>query len=304
MIPLEATPEQFRQAVAGPPDEVPLARAALLVARGEYPTIDVDAYERRLQDMAETLRQQLAHRGAAHPKATMQTVNQLMFRELGFRGNVDRYEDRRNLYLSDVLSERIGVPVTLSIVYAEVCQRAGLDVRPVGLPGHVICRYTPEDAQGEADELLLDVFNGGRLLTRQNCQELVRGAFGARVPFKEYYLANLLPRQVLQRLLHNLKAGALQRGDEERAARAIDFLLALFPWDLDEIRDRVRALYEFRKGDPPLLSGKELTMVLTVLSSLPIQEARGLLDQVLSEVRGRDTSSWKKGPRILIDTRS
>ena len=211
MIPLEATPEQFRQAVAGPPDEVPLARAALLVARGEYPTIDVDAYERRLQDMADTLRQQLAHRGAAHPKGTMQTVNQLMFRELGFRGNVDRYEDRRNLYLSDVLSERIGVPVTLSIVYAEVCQRAGLDVRPVGLPGHVICRYTPEDAQGEADELLLDVFNGGRILTRHNCQELVRGAFGARVPFKEHYLSNLLPRQVIQRLLHNLKAGALQQ---------------------------------------------------------------------------------------------
>ena len=76
------------------------------------------------------------------------------------------------------------------------------------------------------------------ILTRSNCQELVRGAFGARVPFKDYYLENLLPRQVIQRLLHNLKAGALQQGDEDRAARAIDFLLALYPWDLDEIRDR------------------------------------------------------------------
>ncbi len=239
MTPLEETLERFRETVAGPPDEVPLARAALLVAQAEYPGIDIDGYERRLQDMSETLTQQLGRQPfRPRARAMMQTVNQLLFRELGFRGNADHYEDPRNLYMSDVLSERLGVPVTLAIVYAEVCQRAGLDVQPVGLPGHVICRYSPNDPTDEADELLIDVFNGGRILTRHNCQELVRGAFGARVPFKDYYLENLLPRQVIQRLLHNLKAGALQQGDEERAARAIDFLLALYPWDLDEIRDR------------------------------------------------------------------
>ncbi|MEI7926240.1 MAG: transglutaminase-like domain-containing protein, partial [Chloroflexota bacterium] len=248
MTPLEETLERFRETVAGPPDEVPLARAALLVARAEYPHIDVDAYERRLQDMAETLTQQIGRQPfRPRARAMIQTVNQLLFRELGFRGNADHYEDPRNLYLSDVLSERLGVPVSLAIVYAEVCQRAGLDVQPVGLPGHVICRYTPSDPTDEADELLIDVFNGGRVLTRHNCQELVRGAFGARVPFKDYYLANLLPRQVIQRLLHNLKAGALQHGDEERAARAIDFLLALYPWDLDEIRDR--GMLRERLGD-------------------------------------------------------
>ncbi len=239
MTPLEETLERFREAVAGPADEVPMARAALLIAQAEYPSIDVDGYERRLEDMAETLTQQLGRQPfRPRARAMIQTVNQLLFRELGFRGNADHYEDPRNLYLSDVLSERLGVPVTLAIVYAEVCQRAGLDVQPVGLPGHVICRYSPNDPTDEADELLIDVFNGGRILTRHNCQELVRGAFGARVPFKDYYLENLLPRQVIQRLLHNLKAGALQQGDEERAARAIDFLLALYPWDLDEIRDR------------------------------------------------------------------
>ena len=239
MTPFEDLLQRFEETVAGPPDEVPLARAALLIAQAEYQSIDIDGYERRLQDMAETLTQQIARQPARpRARAMMQTVNQLLFRELGFRGNVNHYEDSRNLYLSEVLSERRGVPVTLAIVYAEVCQRAGLNVQPVGLPGHVVCRYTPEDPDDEADELLLDVFNGGRVLTRSNCQELVRGAFGARVPFKDYYLANLLPRQVVQRLLHNLKARALQEGDEDRASRAIDFLLALYPWDLDEIRDR------------------------------------------------------------------
>ncbi|MEX2373370.1 MAG: transglutaminase-like domain-containing protein [Dehalococcoidia bacterium] len=231
--------DEFRQAVAGPAEEVPLARAALIAARAEFPEIDIDAYERRLQDIADTLEQQLTRTGVReHPRRTVLTVNQLLYRELGFRGNSDHYDDPRNLYLNYVLSDRRGIPVTLAIVYSEVCQRVGLDVQAVGLPGHVVCRYRPEGAASEADELLLDVFSFGRLMTPRDCQILVRNIFGSRVAFKDHYLAPLQPRQVLQRLLHNLKAGYLQRGDEERASKVIDLLLALYPWDLDEIRDR------------------------------------------------------------------
>lgn len=251
MTPFEATLERFRATVAGPGDAVPMGRAALLIAQAEYPDLDVDAYERRLQDMADTLTQQLARQPQPlTTRRTVQAVNQLLHRELGFRGNAEHYDDPRNFNLADVLRERRGVPVTLAILYAEVCQRAGLAVWPVGLPGHVIARYTPAAAAGEADEAdeaLLDVFNGGRLLSHQDCQSLVRDSFGGRVPFKDHHLANLAPRQVLQRLLHNLKAGALQRGDEERAAHAIDLLLALYPWDLDEIRDR--GMLRERLGD-------------------------------------------------------
>ncbi len=244
----ERTLEVFRETVTSVADEVPMARAALLVAQTEYPEIDVDAYERRIQDVAETLGQQLGREALRlTAKRTVQTANQLLFRELGFRGNAEHYDDARNLYLNWVLDERRGIPVSLAIVYVEVCQRAGLDVRAVGLPGHVICRYTPPDAELDADSLLVDVFNGGRLLTQRDCQVLVRNTFGARVPFKAHYLESLAPRQVVQRLLHNLKAGYLQRGDEERAARMIDLLLALYPWDLDEIRDR--GMLRERLGD-------------------------------------------------------
>lgn len=244
----EETLDAFRAVTSGPAEEVPLARAALIAARAEYPDLDIDAHERRLQDIAETLEQQLARANARdHARRTIMTVNQLLYRELGFRGNTDHYEDPRNLYLNYVLSERRGIPVSLAIVYAEVCQRVGLDVKPVGLPGHVICRFRPEDAESDADELLLDVFAHGRLLTQSDCQSLVRNIFGSRISFKEYYLASLQPRQVLQRLLHNLKAGYLQRGEEERAGRIIDLLLVLFPWDLDEIRDR--GMLRERLGD-------------------------------------------------------
>jgi len=231
--------DEFREAVSGPADEVPLARAALIAAKAEYPDINVDEYERRLQDMADTLEQQLAREGVrSHPRRTVLTVNQLLYRELGFRGNNDHYDDPRNLYLNYVLSERRGIPVSMAIVYSDVCQRVGLDVHAVGLPGHVVCRYRPENAEMEADELLLDVYSFGRLMTKRDCQILVRNIFGSRVSFKDHYMASLQPRQVLQRLLHNLKAGYLQRGDEERASKVIELLLALFPWDLDEIRDR------------------------------------------------------------------
>ena len=242
------TLDAFRTVTAGPAEEVPLARAALVAAQAEYPDLDIDSYERRLQDIAETLEQQLARSNVRdNARRTIMTVNQLLYRELGFRGNTEHYEDSRNLHMNYVLDERRGIPVSLAIVYSEVCQRVGLDVKAVGLPGHVICRYRPDDAETDEDELLLDVFALGRLLTRSDCQSLVRNIFGSRIAFKDYYLASLQPRQVLQRLLHNLKAGYLQRGEEERAGQVIDLLLVLFPWDLDEIRDR--GMLRERLGD-------------------------------------------------------
>ena len=239
MTTFEETLALFREAVSGPAEEVPLARAALVIAQSEYPDLDIDAYERRLQDMADTLAHQLGRDPERQtPHFVVRGINRYLYRELGFLGNSELYDDPKNLYLNEVLSERLGIPVTLAILYAEVCQRVGLDVRPVGLPGHVICRYTPAGVTDEADAILIDVFNFGRLLTARDCQVLLRNIFGARVPFKEHYLASLSPRQVIQRLLHNLKAGYLQRGDEDRAARVIDLLITMFPWDLDEIRDR------------------------------------------------------------------
>ncbi len=248
------TLERFRDLTSGPPDDVPLALPALLIASAERPSVEIEGCERRLQDMAETLAQRLRRdRDWQTPQRVVQTVNQLLFTELGFRGNAAHYNSPRNLDLSEVLAERTGIPVTLAIVYVEVCQRAGLDVSAVGLPSHVICRYRASAGDGDSGAsdggILIDVFNGGALLSLEDCQRLVRGAFGGRVPFKPHYLAALTPRQLLQRLLHNLKAGYLQRGDEERAGRTMDFLLALFPWDLDEIRDR--GMLRERMGDYP-----------------------------------------------------
>lgn len=237
------TLERFRSAVGGPADEVPLGRGALLVAQAQYPGLDIDGYERRLQHLAGALAPRLD--GASDAPARVKVANELLFSELGFHGNEEQYDDVRNLFLNDVIERRTGIPITLAIVYIEVCQRAGLDVRGMGLPGHVVARI--EEPEGEP--LYIDVFRGGRLLSADDCRRLVRDTYGRRTEFRDHFLSAVTARQLLQRLLHNLKARALQSGDEECAARAIDLLLAMYPWDLDALRDR--GMLRERLGDYP-----------------------------------------------------
>ena len=257
MSEFDQTRDRFREAVGGPSGDVPLARCALLIAQSSHwrrdaaavlsPTfgrdIDIDAYERRIDDMASVLRKRLD--GGMDVAARVATANRWLFGELGFRGNERDYDDPRNLLLDEVLERRLGIPVTLALIYIEVCQRAGLSVAAVGLPGHVVARI--DDPAGEP--IFADVFHGGRQLTPDDCRALVRRVYGRRTPVRDWYLSAITPRQLLQRLLHNIKSRAQQRGDDEDAGRAIDLLLALFPWDLDELRDR--GMLRERIGDYP-----------------------------------------------------
>ena len=246
--------ERFRAAVAGPADAVPLARAALLIAEAERPELEPARYDEQLAAWAQALEARV--HPAAEPRAQLEAASALLFAELGFHGNEDDYSDPRNLLLDQVIERRSGIPITLAILYVEVCRRAGLDVRGVGMPGHVIVRHaqTAEQsaeqeqygASGEATPYV-DVFRGGALLSVDDCARIVRSIYGGQTPFELHSLDAVTPRQLLQRLLHNLKAGALRRGDEAQAERAIELLLTLAPWDLDEIRDRGR-LHE-RLGD-------------------------------------------------------
>ncbi len=243
MIDFAETLDLFREATAGPPDDVPLARAALLIARGEDGSVDVDAYERRLDQLGETLKVRLD--GVTDGGARYRLASEFVFGDLGFVGDEDQYDDPRNLLLNEVLERRRGVPITLAIVHLELCQRAGLRVSGVGLPGHVVVRT--DDLTEEPR--FIDVFRGGRPLTDEDCRRLVRETYGRHVELHDHFLSSVTPRQLLQRLLHNLKARALQDADDDRAGRAMDMLLAMFPWDLDELRDR--GMLNERLGDYP-----------------------------------------------------
>ncbi len=243
MTAFEETLDRFRLAVAGPAESVPVVRAALLVAQAEYPGLDVIDYERQIAGLGERLEARI------HPSADVRSqiteLHRLLFADYWFRGNEEEYGDARNLYLNEVIDRRLGIPVTLAIVYTALCARAAMRASIIGLPGHVITRI-----DGAEGAILTDPYRGGAELTEEECRRLVRDVYGRRSPFREHFLNAITPRQVIQRLIHNLKAGYLQQGDEERAARMMELLLAMYPWDLDEVRDR--GMLRERIGDYPL----------------------------------------------------
>ncbi len=214
-----------------PDDEVDLAEAALLVASEEYPGLDVAGYLARIDEMGEALRERL-QKEPRRERAIM-ALNRYLFQELGFRGNTERYYDARNSYLNEVIDRRTGIPITLSTVFIEVARRAGLSVEGVGLPGHFVVRvHTPQQP------LLVDPFQGGLLLTEKDCQQRLDRIFNGSVKLEPRMLQPCSPRDMLERILRNLKAIYLRDQDRERALRVLDLLVRILPGSADDLRDR------------------------------------------------------------------
>jgi regulator of sirC expression with transglutaminase-like and TPR domain len=160
-------------------------------------------------------------------------VGRLLFEEEGFRGNADDYYDPRNSFLNDVLERRLGIPISLSVVFVAVATRAGLAAAGVGLPGHFVAQV-----EREGRRQLVDPFHGGRLLDRAGCEALVaRMRPGAR-PLDPRWLAPVTTRQVFVRMLANLKTAYTALGDWGRALAASERMLLLVPDALEELRDR------------------------------------------------------------------
>lgn len=218
--------------VLGRPDgEINLAEAALLIASEEYPGLDVHRYLKQLDDMGLALRARLA--AEPRPERAVMALNRYLFQEEGFHGNVEEFYDPRNSYLNDVIDRRVGIPITLSTIYMEVARRAGVHVEGVGLPGHFIVRVV---LGGHG--LLVDPFHGGVLLTEADCQGRLDRIFAGRVKIASEMLAATGRREILGRMLRNLKAIFMRREDYPRALRAADLLLRVYPESGEDLRDR------------------------------------------------------------------
>jgi regulator of sirC expression with transglutaminase-like and TPR domain len=214
-----------------PDTEVDLAEAALLVAAQEYEDLDVRGYLARLDEMGRSLRLRLEDE--PRPERAVMALNRYLFQELGFRGNTQQYYDARNSYLNDVLERRTGIPITLSVVYIEVARRAGLEVEGVGLPGHFVVRV-----QTPARGLLVDPFHGGLLLTERDCQQRLDRIFGGKVKLEPKMLRPCGQKDMIERVLRNLKAIHLRDEDSARALRVVDLLVQVQPGSAEDLRDR------------------------------------------------------------------
>lgn len=217
--------------VARPDDEIDLAEAALLIACEEYPELDIDSYVKRLDIMARSLETRLPRAG--DPLRVAQGINDYLFDDLGFSGNSESYYDPRNSFLNDVLDRRLGIPITLCTLYMEVSRRVGFSVEGIGLPGHFMLRHSVNGSS-----FYIDAFNAGSFLSADDCRERVRRMYGHSVAFKREFLEPIAKRQVLTRVLCNLKGVYISMEDYEKALAATDRILLLNPQAHCELRDR------------------------------------------------------------------
>lgn len=220
----------FAAEIRRPEPEIALARAALLIARSEYPELDLRRYLLRLEELAEGARSE-GREGS--PLKRFHRLRKFLFEEQGFRGNAEEYFDPRNSFLNDVLDRRLGIPITLSLVFMEVGRRLDLPLEGIGLPGHFIVGFQTRDEQ-----LLLDPFHGGAILSPESCQTVVSRALGHPVTLDASHFAPVTKVQLLGRMLHNLKAVYFKREEWGKALGVVDRLLVLDPDAPGEIRDR------------------------------------------------------------------
>ncbi len=209
----------------------PLDRAALAIGLEEYPTLDIQAYLRKLDTLA--MRAEVLAGENRSPGNLLESVQEVLFTQEALRGNTEDYYDPRNSYLNEVLDRRQGIPISLSVIFIEVARRVNLPIQGVGFPGHFLVKCVVNDR-----EMLLDPFNNGRILSREDCQELLDRVYGGAVPVQPAYLKPMEKRAIVTRMLFNLKAIFYQKEENQKALAVIDQILMLNPGIPSEIRDR------------------------------------------------------------------
>jgi regulator of sirC expression with transglutaminase-like and TPR domain len=254
-------------------DEIDLTRAALLISRTRYPNLDIEAYAARIDSLARRVAglvpkadSQSATNGVADDtskldaRQTISALNYVLFGELGLRGNRDDYYDPRNSFLNDVLDRGLGIPISLSVVYLEVARRIGFPVAGIGMPGHFLLQYRPTtdtDSDGKLpgmnqpdlnqpdpnQEVLIDCFNQGHTLSPEDCQERLNEIYSGEMHLRPEFLHPVNHRQILTRMLNNLKTVYLSTRDFRKALIIADLMLVIRPHSAEDVKQRALLRY-------------------------------------------------------------
>jgi len=230
----------FERIVTGPDSEINLAEAALLIARAEYPHLDIDYYLASLDDMATVIAAQLPEN--CPTLQVLGQINHYLFNEQGYCGNLHNFLDPRNSFLNDVLERKLGIPITLSLVYMEIGQRLGLSIAGISFPGHFLIKLP--DADGD---IVLDPFAGGVSLEEADLKRRLQHVNNGNIEQLVANLPELLRpasnKAILGRILRNLKSIYSNSGDRLRMLRILNYILAVNPDEINELKARAE-LYE------------------------------------------------------------
>jgi regulator of sirC expression with transglutaminase-like and TPR domain len=215
-------------------EDIPLLRATLMIARDEYPDLDIRAYESQCDTYEDELRARIE--AIDDPQPRLSAINRYLFDELGFAGNQQDYYDPRNSYLNDVLDRKLGIPISLGIIQMELARRMGVPLEGVSFPGHFLVRLPVEGGL-----LVLDPYHKGRSVDADELKSRAKPHLGGSDIDDTQLLQILTPatnRAILMRMLRNLKGLYNERESWDKALRCADRLVRLGPDEAEEVRDR------------------------------------------------------------------
>jgi regulator of sirC expression with transglutaminase-like and TPR domain len=229
----------FAQLLAREDAKIDLAHACLLIAQDAYPALEVERYLGDIERMAMRLRGRMPQTLGAEERVA--ALNEFLFEDLGYRGNTEAYYDPRNSYLNDVMDRKVGIPISLAVLYMAVGRRVGLPLEGVSFPGHFLVRL-----RLRAGVLVLDPFTGGAPQSeaelRERLQRVIPPDITDNVPVSELPLDQFLEaatnRQILARVLRNLKAIYRETDKPERLLEVLNRMLVVAPDSSAELRDR------------------------------------------------------------------
>ena len=194
----------------------------------EYPNLDVDEYIKKINRIGKSLKESISD--IKNPTYLISMLNEHLFENLGFSGDDNDYYNPKNNFLNEVIDKKIGLPITISILYVEIAKFIGLDLKIVGFPSHILVKYN--------EEMILDPFYDGRLLDVDDLQDILDANFEGQLEFKPEFLDEVKSEQILVRLTRNLKNSYLQSFAYEQALRCINMVLAMNPESPEDVRDK------------------------------------------------------------------
>lgn len=212
-------------------EPVPLARGALLIAKEEYPDLDIDGWIDQLAELAREAEPIV--RAGTDTVEKIHLLSHFLFELKGFEGNAENFGDPRNSFINEVIKRRLGIPITLSIIYLEVGRRLGINLYGVSFPTHFLVK-----AVDERGELIIDPFAGGKILALDEIRARLTQIYGQPVDVHPNMLKSVGARHILARVLRNLKNIYANASDWNRTLAALDRILLLDPRALEELVER------------------------------------------------------------------
>ena len=194
----------------------------------EYPDLNVDEYVTKINRIGKSLKESISD--VKNPTYLISMLNEHLFENLGYSGDDDDYYNPKNNFLNEVIDKKTGLPITISILYAEIAKFVGLDLKIVGFPSHILVKYN--------EEMILDPFYDGRLLDVDDLQDILDVNYGGQLEFQPEFLDEVKPEQILIRLARNLKNSYVQSFVYEKALRCVNMVLAIEPESPEDIRDK------------------------------------------------------------------